>query len=304
MVTETKLALGSVQWGLAYGIANARGQSSEREVQEMLAIARASGIDTLDTARAYGEAEAVIGRALGASGDAMRVITKLSPSICEASNESEEIARALRRSLTLSRQALNTERLDVVLLHRPEHRTISGGLVWRLLLEERDAGRIGQLGVSATSPESAMQALEDPAVQVMQVASSLLDRRLEDRGFFARARQRGVEVHVRSTFLQGLAFLPLSALPGYLSEVGSSLEAIDQWAEARGVARSTLFLAYALNLGASYLVLGCERPTQLQENLESLKSARGEHLAVATLAARLPRLGEDVLDPSKWPSAG
>ncbi|MGP1664729.1 MAG: aldo/keto reductase, partial [Rhodanobacter sp.] len=69
-----KLALGTVQFGLPYGIANPGGQIGRDDAGQILALARESGIDTLDTAIAYGDSEACLG-AVGTKG--FRVITKL-----------------------------------------------------------------------------------------------------------------------------------------------------------------------------------------------------------------------------------
>ncbi|MGB0589272.1 MAG: aldo/keto reductase [Myxococcota bacterium] len=297
--TRSKIALGTVQWGMTYGIANHTGQATESDVAAMLDMAQRAGVDTLDTARAYGSAEAVIGRSrwreLG-----FRVVTKLSPGVCDREGDVRE---ATEESLRASREALQVERLDVVLLHRPEHRLAAEGAAWRRLRSARDEGMIGAIGVSATSPETAVEALGDADVAVMQVAASLLDRRLERCGFFEDAAQRDVEVHVRSAFLQGLAFIATESLPAHLSEARACLEAIDVWAEAREVTRATAFLAYALSLPVARIVMGCERPEQLATNLESVVRARALAHEVKELSEGLPALPSHVLNPAEWPTS-
>ena len=186
-MTRPEIALGTAQWGMAYGIANRTGQATASDVVTMLGMARGAGVDTLDTARAYGSAEAVIGRAL--DGDAaFRVVTKLSPTICD---QADRVREATEASLRASCDALHRSELDIVLLHRPAHRTEDGGAAWDALRHARDAGSVGAIGVSATSPETALEALDDSEVAVMQVAASLLDRRLQVAGL-VRGRVVGV----------------------------------------------------------------------------------------------------------------
>ena len=296
--TRPEVALGTVQWGMPYGIANRTGQATEADVTAMLRMAKEAGVDTLDTARAYGSAEAVIGRAT-AGDDGFRVVTKLSPNVCD---RGDDVGAAALESLMTSREALCRSHLDVVLLHRPEHREAAQGAAWAALRQGRDQGTIGAIGVSATSPETAHQALDDPEVTVMQVAASLLDRRLDASGFFSSAATKSVEVHVRSAFLQGLAFMSLDALPPHLAPVRESLERIDAWAQQRDVTRATAFLAYVFALPVARVVMGCERPSQLAANLESVSRARALAPEISELCDALPVLQSTVLNPAKWPS--
>src|SRR5690606_30970516 len=103
---------------------------------------------------------------------------------------------------------------------------------------------IGRLGVSAASPAEAWAALADPEVERVQVATSLLDQRLWRAGFFARARQLRKEVHVRSVFLQGVAFLAPDALPEALAPLRDPLARIHAWAAARGLGPADPFLLF------------------------------------------------------------
>ena len=299
LVSDARLALGTVQWGLPYGVANRTGQPGPDEVSAMISLARANDIDTLDTARAYGDSEAVIGRAVG-SDPAFHVVTKTDPHLLEGSGGPEEAVGRLRESLRVSRELLGRRRLDTVLLHRPGHRLAHGGALWDAMREERDQDRIGRIGISALSPADAFCGLEDPDVSVMQVASSLLDRRLVDGGFFEAARSRGVEIHVRSVFLQGSAFFAPSELPKRLEGLEPSIRRLDEVAAELQVSRPTLFWAWARQLGSAKLLVGCERAEQLGEHLEWFEAATAHMETVAAIAQSLPVLGEEVVDPSRW----
>jgi aryl-alcohol dehydrogenase-like predicted oxidoreductase len=299
LVSDARLALGTVQWGLPYGVANRTGQPGPDEVSAMVSLARSSHIDTLDTARAYGDSEAVIGHVVGAD-PAFHVVTKTDPNLLEGSGGRDSSLERLHESLGVSRELLDRSRLDTVLLHRPEHRLAHGGALWDALRHERDQDRIGRIGISALTPEDAFAALEEADVTVMQVASSLLDRRLLDAGFFEAAQSRGVEVHVRSVFLQGSAFFSPSNLPDKLAPIEPSIRRLDEAAHQLQVSRPVLFWAWARQLGASKLLVGCERAEQLREQLAWFEEATPHLEAIASIAQELPVLGEEVVDPSRW----
>lgn len=295
-----RLALGTAQWGMPYGVANTSGPPADAELDALLEVAHAAGIRTLDTARAYGDAEQRIGsRSIPEEG--WRVITKIAPDLQREGQGLVEVLESVTASLAQSRQALGVERLPTVLLHRFAHRHICGGRVWRSLLAERDTGRIGALGVSAATPEEAWAALQDPDIEVLQVASSLLDRRLHRHGFFARARELGRTVIVRSIYLQGIAHLEPEQLPTELAGLAAPLAQIRKEAAELGVSSAAFFLAFVRELPGAIALLGCERAEQLQRNLVDWESEKIDSARLARLVDSLPEIPEELLDPSRWP---
>ena len=71
-----RIALGTVQFGLHYGITNQRGKVSADDAKAMLLLASNQGTDTLDTAISYGDSEKRLGE-IGTNG--FKIITKLTP---------------------------------------------------------------------------------------------------------------------------------------------------------------------------------------------------------------------------------
>lgn len=293
-----RLVLGSAQWGMTYGIANRSGAPTTAELDRLLTRARAAGIRTLDTARAYGESETRIGRILAREDD-WRVVTKLAPDVQQADLE-PSLAR-VEASLAASRSALGLECLPVLLLHRYAHRHAFGGKLWRTLLAEREAGRIGQLGVSAATPEEAWAALDDPDVEALQVASSLLDLRLHRQAFFPRARELGRTVFVRSVFLQGVAHLGSAHLPAFLSELAPAMRTIEGFTAELGVDPRVAYLAFARELPGVHPVIGCERADQLSECLSDWEDPTIDGARLAALLDLLPTAPASLVDPSLWP---
>lgn len=294
-VSVEQLVLGTAQWGMPYGVANRRGQPSLGEVASILELARESGARVLDTARAYGRSEEIIG-SLTAGDPYFRIVTKLAPELAESE---PEIREAAERSLETSRRSLARDTLDTVLLHRPEHFDHGSGAAWRVLVHERERGTIDRIGVSALTPEQAVQLVDHPEIDVLQVPFSLLDRRLVKSGFFGRAKAAGKELFLRSVFLQGVAFLAPNELDPYLASLGAPLERLDRWAEERQLTRAELFLRYAQSKGAR-LVIGCESVDQLRDNLEIWRRGPLSPRRIAKLEALVPELPAALLDPSKW----
>jgi aryl-alcohol dehydrogenase-like predicted oxidoreductase len=294
-----RLTLGSAAWGMPYGIANRHRTPDANELDAILARAREAGVSSIDTARAYAESETRIGRAATAE-EGWRVITRLDPDVHHEGLGIAETLERVSRSLLASRRALNTDVLPVLMLHRFAHRHACGGRLWRGLLAERDAGRIGSLGISAATPEEAWAALEDPDIEILQVASSLLDLRLHRQGFFPRARELGRSVYVRSIFLQGVAHLEPDSLPPSLIDLVAPMQIIQACASRLGVPTYTLFLAFVRELPGAHPILGCETDTQLETLLTAWASDAIGAATITLLVDSLPTLDTDAVDPSRW----
>ncbi len=298
-----RLALGSAQWGRPDRIADPHGAPDMAELEAILARARAAGVATIDTARDYGDSEARIRRAISSS-EGWRVITKLGSDVHREGLGVAEMLEGLARSLEASRRALGTDALPVLMLHRFDHRHACGGRLWRELRDERDNGRIGSLGICAATPEEAWAALEDPDIEILQVASSLLDLRLHRQGFFARARELGRTVYVRSIFLHGVAHLEPEMLPPSLVDLAAPMQIVQACASRLGVTPDALYLAFARELAGVHPILGCETVAQLETLLADWLDDAIDATAMALLVESLPTLNADAVDPSRWKSAG
>lgn len=299
-LNSPRFALGTVQWGMDYGIANRKGRPDESEVRRMLAEARAAGIDTLDTARVYGASEAVIGGLVGAD-SSWSICTKIDPALLPAKPTTESARAAAVESLRQSRENLRRERLDCALVHDDAHRTGMERAVWNCLRSEKANGGIGLIGTSVGSPEQAFDALADSTVDVIQVASSLLDQRLLRVDFFAEAAKAGKRIFVRSLFLQGVAHLDSGDLPPHLEVLRRPLQLVADWAQQRGWSPAQAFLAFTRRFESATILLGCESAAQLRTNLGWIRAAPPPPGDLAELGDLIPPLPDEVLNPALWP---
>lgn len=217
----------------------------------------------------------------------------------ERKDELHTAQQRLHDSVAASADALSPARIDTLLLHRSDQRTAAGGGLWDMMQHLQEHGLVERIGISALSPSDALQALEDDSVEVMQVPASLLDQRLARAGFFQTARNRGVEVHVRSVYLQGSAFLATDHLPPHLAVGRYIIEDIHTYAQRIGHGVADVWLDYARTLPVEHLVIGTESLVQLRKNAARFQQPYRD--SITTFATHLPLLGDEILDPAKWP---
>jgi aryl-alcohol dehydrogenase-like predicted oxidoreductase len=283
-----KLALGTVQFGLPYGIANSAGQVGQDDAREMLAFAWRNGIDTIDTAIAYGESEERLGQ-IGI-GD-FAVVTKV-PGL---PSDMRDPAAWIRAQVRASLDRLKVPQLYGLLLHRAADLLgPQGDAVREGLKDVKAAGWTHKIGISAYSPVEIDAVMARLPIDLVQAPLNLVDRRLEASGCLLRLRDRGVEVHVRSAFLQGLLLMSEAAIPPKFERWAGLLGRWHAWLRESGVSALSACLAYPLSLpGVSKVIVGADGLRQLEQ---------------ITAAAQVPLVqppditctDEDLINPSRW----
>ncbi|MDR2591731.1 MAG: aldo/keto reductase [Chitinispirillales bacterium] len=253
-----KLCLGTVQFGLDYGINNARGKVPADEVSRILKFAGDSGIDMLDTAGAYGDSESVLGEAMAKIGEEFRIITKY-PANTEI--------RPLQR-IDASLSQLKIERIYGYLFHN-----------YSIFCERRDyiddfvkikeSGKSERIGFSLYYPSEAEYILKNSVpCDIVQIPYSIFDQRFAY--LFPELKARGIDIHVRSIFLQGLFFMAPEKLDAGFDSVKSKLTEINRLAEAHSINIAALCLAFAHhNPDISYIVIGVDSLDNLKSNVDS-----------------------------------
>ena len=249
-----KIVLGTVQFGCQYGI-NSAGRPDKETVGEILKAARSSGINVLDTSSAYGNAEEVLGTC-GTEG--FNVVSKYPKG---------NIGVFDKFNVTLKR--INKKVLYGYLLHHFEVYQ-DNPLVWDSFLRLREEGKVRKIGFSLYQPIE-LELLLDRNVDfsLLQIPYNLFDRKFGP--YFEVLHERGVEVHVRSTFLQGLFFVDRNKLPEKLVPLRPYLSALDDYANSLGLSIAQLALNY--NLQNPYIdgvLIGVDNVQQLQANIEAV----------------------------------
>lgn len=286
-----KLALGTVQFGLAYGIANVQGRTPPDEAARILARAGEAGVDTLDTAAAYGESERVLGD-IGVAG--WRVVSKIPPVPADATDGRAWVRQHVSRSLA----ALRTDRLDGLLLHhaadlfKPQGPGLLAGL-----LEARAEGQAARIGYSIYSPQALPDLLERLVPDLVQAPMNVFDQRLVRGGWLTRLRDAGAQVHVRSVFLQGLLLMAPEKRPAPFQHWHALWRQWDGLAVGHeGGALSRCLGFIKAQQGISRIIVGVESRRHLDQLLDAWKDA--PCFDAAGLSCDDPML----LEPSNWKS--
>lgn len=277
-----QLALGTVQFGLDYGVAGA-GRPDAATIDAILATARRLGVDLLDTAEMYGDAETVLGRH-GVSDFA--VVGKLG----EITGDGADIDARLRGSLS----RIGVARFHGVLLHRPAVLDgPDGARIWAALEAAVDAGLTGRIGVSTYDPDETRALLRRWPIDIVQLPLAPIDARWTD-AILDDLKARGVELHVRSILLQGLLAMDPQARPAFFADFADVLAAWDAWRADTGLSAAQACMALTrARPQVDRIVLGVDRAAHLAD-----LAAPGGPVPPLPDAARSrdPRL----LNPALW----
>jgi len=256
---SSKLILGTVQFGLNYGIHNTSGKPSEEEVLIILEYAATHGIKILDTADAYGNATEILGSYLKSHPGQYKVNTKFRYNEVPLSDQ-------LNTSLAL----LHVDRIDTFYYHRFDDFVNFPELLDELAgLKERKL--IRKTGISIYENCEFEKALEHQGIDVIQLPFNLLDN-LNQRGpLMRKARENGKELQVRSVFLQGLFFKPLHELPSKLQPLQNDLKTVHDIADHYRLPLENLALSYAMQQPEiDYVIIGVDNSKQLRKNIDSV----------------------------------
>lgn len=286
-----RLALGSVQFGLAYGIANRGGQVTRAEAGEIVGMARAAGVDTIDTAIGYGDSEACLG---GIGVADLRVITKL-PGLPVGL---ADVRPWVEKEFTQALLRLQLTQVYGLLLHRPSDLlSPHGPALFDALTALKDQQKVVKIGVSIYAPSELASLTARFDVDLVQAPFNLLDQRLNSTGWLDRLKEKGVEVHTRSAFLQGLLLMSRPDIPSKFERWSGLWDQWHQWLQTSNSTALHACLAFPLSFEQiDRVVIGADSAQQFRQILQVL---------AAPLSLELPELhcdSEDLINPAIWPS--
>lgn len=300
---KLRLALGTVQFGLDYGINNFKGKPSMEKSLEMLNKAYDVGIRIFDTAFAYGDAEDILGEFITRRKleNKIEVISKLKPNIIDEISGSirENIVAAVKESL----RRLKIKQLDGYLLHTPKY--IYNNEVVAAMQFIKKQGFVRNIGVSIYDEEDAIYAAKSKVFDFIQVPYSVFDQRLDKTDFFEIARQNKVTVFARSAFVQGLIFMEEKNIPANLSHAAKYLKELDTIIGKCKLSRlqASLLFSY-LNKDFDYVVFGVDNIKQLEQDVQVVenisKDAPRLDVCLKELKTHFANIEKSIIMPSLW----
>lgn len=278
-----KVALGTVQFGLDYGISNSIGKTSFEEAGKILDTAFKHGIAVLDTAQAYGDSETVLG---SYHANRFKIVTKINPTDCYKGSAEHLVKQSL--------QELSIDKLYGMLFHSASSAIQNPRIVLELK-ELQELGIIEKVGYSVYTCDELKELIKlygQP--DIIQIPYNLLDQRFEEIAY--DLHNKGVEIHTRSTFLQGLFFKSTEELPEFFQPVIPYIKKLNHIFPKKGqLARALLNHSLSKDF-IDYVVLGVNNNLQLEENLKT------SDVYLDEIPRQLNTIPENILLPYLWPN--
>ncbi len=293
----SRIGLGTAQFGEDYGYSKKLDQS---QVNAILNAASDAGINFLDTARDYGDSESKIGAYMQESKRTFVVGTKLARIDEETSKDEARIRFILSDSMIRSKEALNTNRIQLLLLHQTDEYIVKNDKFWSALkgLKKLMPNFAIKFGVSVYDPEPTREMIsrhgED--IDCVQAPYNVVDRRFE--ALKELFQENAIVFVSRSTFLKGA--LVEDRLPDELKGLEPVRNKLKELSKKTSLSVSNILTSFVL--GAPFVdctLIGARSVEQLRENL-ALSESRQELLSIRSELAALELKDPFLIDPRQW----
>ena len=286
----SKLALGTVQFGIDYGI-NSGVKVETDEVSRIINYARNNGINLLDTAQLYGSSEKVLG---DANTQDFNVVSKTRG--FDKEDITESIANFVISDLNQSLKLLKRNSLYALLVHHGEDLLRPGGeIIFNKLQILKDKGLVSKIGVSAYIDNQLINIIDRFDIDIIQLPMNILDRRLIDNGLLNKIYSKGIEIHTRSIFLQGLLLMDPKKRPKIFDRWSNLWKIWDEWLYDNKLSALQATLIYMISLPEiSRVLVGVDNKDQLQNIIKALKGN------IPTIPKELSINDPHLLNPGNW----
>jgi uncharacterized protein len=265
---NNKIILGTVQFGLNYGINNKSGKPTYESIKEILDFAHQKNIIFLDTAEAYGDAQEIIGEYHQDSLNLFKIITKFSPL-------RKDLPKKISERVKCNLKTLKIESLYGYMFHSYTDFKTYFNLFKKELLLMKKEGLIKKIGVSLHSNEEIIEVLKNDHINLIQLPFNLLDNSNQRKEVLIKAKAKGIEVHTRSVFLQGLFFQDSNEIRGKLLELKEDLNIIKSLVEKEDMNDLALNYAHSKEY-IDCVLLGVDSLNQLKSNINTIKNSNTE----------------------------
>jgi aryl-alcohol dehydrogenase-like predicted oxidoreductase len=285
-----KIAIGTAQFGMEYGIRNNSGKPDLAQVSKIIESCRRYDIDTLDTASNYGNSEKILGK-VGVSD--FKIVTKIQGFGNDIHNINNEIEKKIQQSLI----NLKVDKLHAVLLHDiSELSKPHGNLVAQKLNNLKRQKIIKKLGVSVYTPADLDMVLKILDVDIVQAPLNLFDQNIISSGYAARLNSRNIELHTRSAFLQGMLLCPVNELPKQFLQWKEVWINYERELKENNLSPLKACLDYCLNQNfVNRVVLGVDSINQLEEIIKTVMQPN-----IVLDWSKFFQADKVLTNPSKW----
>tara|TARA_B100000965_G_scaffold405489_1_gene439768 strand:- start:1616 stop:2482 length:867 start_codon:yes stop_codon:yes gene_type:complete len=285
------LAIGTAQFGLDYGISNFSGKVKLDEVKKIIRFAKISGIDTIDTARDYGDSEESIGKCDISS---FKVVTKIGTLKGHENNVYDWSEQEVKSSL----EKLGIEKMYGILLHRPlELLSKNGDELFKSISKIKRDRLVEKIGISVYSINELMNIVDKFDIDIVQLPINIINQEILNSGFLKVLKSKNIEIHARSCFLQGLLLMDYNKIPLKFKKWSNIFLDWHRWLEENNINAVQGCLSFINSIDdIDKVIVGIQNETQLKElvNYSNNKDIKN-----------FPDLfckDTDLIDPSNWSS--
>jgi aryl-alcohol dehydrogenase-like predicted oxidoreductase len=289
-----KLILGSAQFGMNYGISNLKGKTSHKEVNKIIDEAYSLGVKIIETAALYGDSEKVIGECINGIID-WQIVTKTPHFPDENINYSH--IKILNHSFQKSLDNLKRKTIYGLLLHSCDDLFKAGGeLLFKEMEKIKSNGLVKKIGVSVYDSKQIDLVLKKYRIDLIQLPVNILDQELIERKYLDLLKEKEIEIHARSIFLQGLLLMQKELIPPYFSPIEKNLNSFYSLSKELSLSQLELALGFVTNLDEiDKVVVGVNSASQLQEIIQA-KQAKIDHLDFKNISV----YNKNYTNPSLW----
>ena len=287
----SKIALGTVQFGLDYGVASVDGKVDFSEVKNILDYARQQNINLLDTAPAYGDSEKVLG---DANTQDFSIVTKTRH--FHGNTISHHEVDLMKEDFSHSLSNLKQDRVYGVLIHNADDLfKVGADQLMEQLHQLKQMGEVDKVGVSVYGAEQLNFILDHFDIDLVQLPFNILDSRLFDDGMLSRLNQKKIEVHARSVFLQGLLLMDQKSRPSKFDRWHALWNLWHEWLNDHNMTALEATIRHAiLTPEISKVLVGVDTQQQLEDIVMASKGV------LPQVPAELLTEDVDLLNPSNW----
>ena len=288
----SKLILGTVQFGLNYGINNTIGKLTEDQVFELLETAYELGVRTLDTAEAYGNAHSIISNFHKQSKKRFNIISKYS-----SSNFDYPIDLVERIKVHCSN--FNVNYLEGYMFHSYNDFKMNINNDPNVLDNIKNSGLVKKIGVSVYSNDEIEDLLNFKNINLIQLPFNLFDNEYQRKEILEKAKKRNIEIHTRSVFLQGLFFKDINTLTNCLLPLKNNLSELSLILKNNNISIESLALNYPLN--KTYIdkvLIGVDSLEQLKNNINATENDFDKSIYEKIDCIQIKNT--KLLNPSNW----
>lgn len=288
-----RLALGTVQFGMKYGVSNQMGQVIPTEIEKTLQVATYHGIDTLDTAIGYQDSESNLGKNNTSSFD---IITKMPSLPSSILNISEWYSMELNSSF----KRLKKDKIYGLLLHKPEDLLgHHGKSIFHTLNNLKSTGKVEKIGISINSFSSLAEIIKKYNFDIIQAPFNILDTRLATTGILKHLKDEGYEIHTRSTFLQGLLLMNDLERPIKFNKWNKYWHKWFEWLESKSITPLEGSIQFSLSYPEiDKVIVGVQSSLQLLEIIKAVGRKKITQFPSITCN------DENLITPSNWSKLG